>query len=495
MYVILAFDVEDVYYPPEYRIDDIPGWLAEIMSEVGLRGTFCVFGEKAEILMARGRHDVLKKMAEHDIASHQHGNRYPLVPQVVEGKGWREGVEAARRYEDWVKEQIRAAFGKDPAAFSRHNVYFAPQHVAVAGERGISYLYMISQLPGSHQPLWYAGTLTFPEMAGSELCENYYGIADSVYSRDEVFEKQLKDIDKFITGCLARGDEWITLYACHPVKVMARGWLEAHALTTGKSRSPGEIGWHYDVKPREEEERAKANFKRLCLYLKEHRDLNVVGIEEATRLFSTQPAHIDRDAMVLYAAEMVASEKVVFHSTFSPAEMVCGLADSLIHYAGAGNLPEKVTRRNVLGPVSRPVIAQEKDIVTQEEVVSICRQVVGEVESSGHLSANAIAGDARVGVGQIAFLAAKSYLALARHDKYEKLAVPSIPRYPEIALEISTLIRKWIGESWAMPLDFSCEAMAEHARLQTWTMKPAWLRPPQGPVPRESYASRCYLKI
>ena len=112
MYVILAFDAEDIYYPPEYGIDDIPGWLADTMSEVGITGTFFVMGEKAEELMQRGRVDVLEKMARHDIASHQQGNRYPLLPQVVERKSWRDGMEAVRGYEDWVREQIHAAFGK-----------------------------------------------------------------------------------------------------------------------------------------------------------------------------------------------------------------------------------------------------------------------------------------------------------------------------------------------------------------------------------------------
>jgi len=36
--------------------------------------------------------------------------------------------------------------------------------------------------------------------------------------------------------------------------------------------------------------------------------------------------------------------------------------------------------------------------------------------------------------------------------------------------------------SFELPLDYSCDKMAEQARLQTWTMKPAWLKPPQGPV-------------
>ena len=64
MYPILTFATEDVYFPPECRIDDIPGWLAPM-----------------------------------------------------------------RDYEDTVKTDLLEAFGKAPAALSRHNDYFGPQHV------------------------------------------------------------------------------------------------------------------------------------------------------------------------------------------------------------------------------------------------------------------------------------------------------------------------------------------------------------------------------
>ncbi|MCD6364601.1 MAG: hypothetical protein J7M14_01875, partial [Planctomycetes bacterium] len=74
MYATLKFDVEDVYYPPEYRIDDVAGWLSKIMTDHGIRGTLCVLGEKARCLKDRGRSDVLKAMARHDLVSHQLAN-------------------------------------------------------------------------------------------------------------------------------------------------------------------------------------------------------------------------------------------------------------------------------------------------------------------------------------------------------------------------------------------------------------------------------------
>ena len=47
MYASLLFDVEDYITPPEFGLDDIPRWLAEIMTEEGITGTFLVIGNKA----------------------------------------------------------------------------------------------------------------------------------------------------------------------------------------------------------------------------------------------------------------------------------------------------------------------------------------------------------------------------------------------------------------------------------------------------------------
>jgi hypothetical protein len=488
MYAILAYDTEDTYYPPECRIDDIPGWLAEIMTDVGVTGTFFVMGEKAEELLERGRNDVLEKLARHDIASHQQGNRYPLLPQVVEGKSWQEGVEAVRAYEDWVRDQHLRAFGKEPIGFSRHNCYFAPQHIAVSAERNLPYMYTITQIPQSRQPLWYAGAVTFPTEG-----PNTFGSFDRIFSRDELFEEQLRQLDLFIEERLAAGDEWVTVFGCHPVQVMARDWLEHHVLISGRERPPAELGWHYRTKPPEEEQRAKTNFRRLCTYLKEHPELEVVGMQEAGRLFSTQPERIGRDALIAYATELEKGRDIPFHPTFSPAELICGLADGLVAADRDGDLPEELPRRDLLGPTTRPTVAPEKVSITRAELISVCAQLVEQVETSGHLPANLQAGDERLGLGQIALLAARTYLAQARYDRYEELAVPGAPRYPEVAYQLDAWIRHSIGDHWAMPLDFSCDAMAEHARLQTWTMKPAWLRPPQGPVAGGAYAGRVPL--
>jgi hypothetical protein len=481
MYAVLYFDVEDVYFPSEYPIDDIPGWLAEIMADCGVRGTFYVTGEKARSLSERGRRDVIERVAQHSIGSHGQGNQHPLIPEILQDKGWDDGVEAMRRYEDRVTQDHLKAFGREPVGLGKHNAYWAAQHVAVAGEREISYMDRIPWIEEYDQPTWYAGALTIPGYdSQAAIC---FLDLDPAYSRDDVFQERLKEIDEALRDRVERGVEYVTIFGCHPVRVMTRGWQEHYCLASGMTRTPQELGWLYGVKSKEEEARAKANFRRFVEYLRDHPEVEVVGIEEAARLLSTQPSHIRRDVLALYAEAFERARKPIFHSTFSPAELVCGFAESLIHAEDYGDLPGEVERRNVLGPKSRPVVGIERDEVTHEDVITLCRQLVQHVSEEDSLPANLRIEDARVGIGQFGLVAARSYLAQARYEKYERLRIQQTPRYPDAALEVDAWVRRIIGDHWAMPLDFTCDRIAEHARLQTWTLKPAWQRPPQGLAP------------
>ena len=472
MYAIVTFDVEDVYYPPEYHIDDVPGWLSEIMIECGIRATMCVMEEKARSLRERGRWDVIEKMSKHSIVSHQRGNIHPFIPEILQDKEWDDGVEAMRRFEDGVSQELVETFGCEPLGFSRHNSYFGPQHVAVAGERHIPYIYNVVQIKEHHEPTWYAGALT----VGVEMDEDL----DISYSRDDVFEDNLRGIDQWLRDRIEQGSEYVTIFGGHPVRVMTRGWPEFHLFAGGKTRTSQELGWLYGVKSKAEEARAKVNFRRFMEYLRDHPDVEVVGIDEFARLFSTQPSTIRRDVLTLYAEAFERAGKPIFHSTFSPAELVCGFAESLIYAEEHGDLPREVQRRDVLGPKSRPAIGIERDSLTHEQMITFCRQLMADVSEQAALPANVVLGEARVGIGQFALAAARAFRAEAHYEKYEVLRIYETPRYPDAAFEVDEWIRRAIGEHWAMPLDFSCDRMAEHARLQTWTMKPAWLHPPQG---------------
>lgn len=67
VYVLFWFDVEDYITP---QSDDALKRIAEIFDEQNEKATFKFVGEKIRVLEARGRHDVIEKIAAHDIGYH-----------------------------------------------------------------------------------------------------------------------------------------------------------------------------------------------------------------------------------------------------------------------------------------------------------------------------------------------------------------------------------------------------------------------------------------
>ena len=477
MLATLKFDTEDVYYPPECRIDDIPGWLAEIMTDVGVVGTFCTMGEKARTMKDRGRDDVLQAMARHDLVSHLQGNIHPLLPEVLEDKEWDDGLAATAAFEDVVVEDFRYAFGSEPVALSRHNMYWGPQHTALAGKRGMCHMDTLIGVPDCEQPCWYAGGLALsnPPTPG-------FGGFDAIYSCDDAFNKRFAELPAFVEACAERGVECLNIFGCHPVQVMARGWIERYCMAGGKTRTPEQVGWRYGVRGPADEARAKVNFRRLCEFIRDCDLLESVGAAEAARAFMTQPADITRDEMTEWAEAVADANAVVLHRTFSPAELLTGIAESLIAAGPEGQLPDAVDRRDVLGPKEIPTVSPEVTSVSHADLLDMSRQLAGVVSETGHILANMTVPAGRVGLGQFCVLTARAYLAQSRHERYAQLDIPQTTRYPAVAAQIDRTVRYAIHEHWPYDPDMSSERIAKHSRLQTWSLKPAWLNPPRGKV-------------
>lgn len=503
MIATFKFDVEDTYYPHEIGIDDIAGWTAEIMSEVGLPATLCVMGSKARTMKERGRDDVLKAMAKHDLISHQVDNSHPTLVEILADKDWDEGIAAAAAYEDRVAEDFLFAYGREPVGLSRHNNQWGPQHVALAGKRNIPYMGNLVGVPGFEQPCWYAGALCVGSSIqgtaplGEKPAE--YGVAlngefggfDGIYGCDDAFEKRLADMVPYLDDCRAQGIQYVYVFGCHPVTVRARGFLEHYTLAGGKDRTVEQLGFLYGVRDRAYEDIAKKNFRRYCEAVRDYPDLEVVSVTELANRYSTQTADITVDELYSYAKEVVAANRALLHRTFSPAELVVGLAESLVAAGTDKPLPDAVERRNVLGPTDMPTVAFEVITITHERLLKACADTVEFVRQHGKLPGNLHVDNDRLGIGQLIVLAARAYAAQASHHRYAVLDVPESPRYPDISHNLDSRLRLTHGENPRYDPEMSIEKLVRHAKLQTWSLKPAWTTPPRGKI---SYKGRVPLK-
>lgn len=493
MLATFKFDVEDIYYPHACGVDDLAGWTAEIMTEVGLPATLCVMGAKARTMKERGREDVLAAMARHELASHQVDNTHPTLIERLADKGWDDGLAAAAEYEAQVTRDFQFAYGREPAGMSRHNTQWAPQHVALAGQRGIPYMGNVVGVPGTEQPCWYAGAICLDCTHGDTAAApgelpGLYGIPtngefggfDSRYCCDDDFEERLAQMIPHFDECKQRGVLYMLLFGAHPVKIRARGFMEHYTLAGGKDRTIADLGFLYGLGSRKQEAIAKKNFRRYCETVRDYPGLEVLRATEVARRFSTQTADITIDELNSYANAVVAAKKVILHRTFSPAELLIGLADSLLVAGPSGLLPDAVERLNLIGPTEMPTVATEVITLTHSQLLDACRQAANFAREHGRIPGNVHIDNNRIGAGQFIVIAAKAFAAQARHDRYAVYDMIEAPRYPDIAHLTSSRLWRTHGENPRYDPDLSIEKLVRHAMLQTWSLKPAWQTPPRG---------------
>src|SRR3954466_14972845 len=117
VYVTLWFDTEDYILPQD---DDMAKRLAELLTSLGVRATFKVVGEKARVLEARGRRDVIAALKRHDIGYHSNTHsQQPTVAVYLQNAGWDEGrAEFTRREGAGVKD-IQRIFSVTPVAYGQ----------------------------------------------------------------------------------------------------------------------------------------------------------------------------------------------------------------------------------------------------------------------------------------------------------------------------------------------------------------------------------------
>ncbi|MFP4056286.1 MAG: hypothetical protein ACLF0G_05420 [Candidatus Brocadiia bacterium] len=475
MYVTLNFDVEDTVYPADAGIDAIPGWIAQTLTELGLRGTFHVIGDKARSMRQRGANPVIAAMTEHDIGIHTDSNNHPLVPELVQDAGWADGVATLVDYERRATQAIKEAFWKGPVATSRHAVFTSPHSFGAAAEMGLPYVYGWPHCPGHAGPVWYAGALVFPTRGQASpdgpSCYLSLGIEPAL-SHDDVFAQKMARLAEELDRRVATGIECLTLFLGHPVRIRSKGWTEDFLYANGRNRTVEELGFAYELKTPHLVDHAKRNFRRLCQYLRGREDCQVVGMARAAELFAPQPTHVSRDALFAYCTGGEEAGQPRLDPHFSPAELLTALCETLLAEDERGALPRAVERRPVIGPVDKPVLMPERPFVSRQEFLHLCTQLADHVRDSGHLPANATVEEDRVGISSLHAACVSSFVAACRGERAQRLRLERQPRYPAVAAAMDREMG-WLEESSFFGPEFSAEKLRLHARLQTWSLKPA----------------------
>lgn len=463
-FLVVTFDVEDYITPEAEHIDDIPKWLAEIMTEEGVTGTFFVIGEKARSLEKRGRRDVIAAMARHDIGSHTNfGSIHPTVTEKLEKSGWDDGVRRMLEQESAGIEGLARIFGVPVTTLARHGGSYGPQLAHALGLIKAGYQGSPASLPG-YDVVWFCNALNFSAQ---------YAGFDDFYYRDDLFEPIFDNLKAELPE-QARTADVLALFAGHPTKIRAEEFWDLN-FYNGKNTAPGE--WRTPrLRPQETMATAQKNFRRMMRWLKGRDDIEITTYRALMDVYSRQKETMTRDEIRAIAIDALEAKALVPSEDFSPADAFAGLARAISGYQEKGALPGSLDTVHPLGPMELPPAKPEISRVKLEDVYALARASSEHIGRTGALPVSLQVGNARIGAGSLFALFSAVYLDMDSGKPRPEYEVPSFEPYP--ASNERKIVEEVEGyKGWPVHRpDLDMSKIVGFTKLQLWTLKPAHRR-------------------
>jgi hypothetical protein len=461
MFLVLNFDVEDYTTPASEGIDDIPKWLAEIMTEEGITGTFFVIGEKARSLESRGRRDVIAAMARHDIGSHTNrGSIHPTVTEQLEKADWAEGVRLMTEQESAGIRDLERIFGVEVKTMGRHGGSYGPQLVCALGRLRDGYSGSPVTLPGRNV-VWFCDALNF---------SGQYDGFDDTYYRDDLFGPRFEELRADLPG-LAKTTDVLSFFGGHPTKIRAEQFWDLNYYG-GRNPVPGE--WKTpELRPLESMKTAQANFRRLVRYLKSRDDIEITTFRHLMDVYGYEKEFISEGELRSIAERTVANQAITGDEFFSPAEAFAALAAGIAQYRRDGLVPEGMKVDRPLGPGEMPDREPGISRVALEEAYDLAALANDHIHRMGALPSSLEVRKARIGTGSLFALFCSIYMDMVTGRPRSEYDVPAFGPYPPTNEEA---IVKAVQELKTWPVhrpDLGMEKIVKLTRLQLWTLKPA----------------------
>jgi len=461
MFLVVTFDVEDYITPESEGIDGIPKWLAEIMSEENVTGTFFVIGEKARSLEKRGRQDVIEAMARHDIGSHTNfGSIHPTLTEQLEKADWESGARQMLEQESAGFKELERIFGTNVTTLARHGGSYGPQLIWALGKMKAGFVGSPLNLPGKNV-VWFCNALNF---------FGQYDGFDNAYYRDDLFEPVFEKLKAELPK-LARTNEALSLFAGHPCKIRTEQFWDFN-FYDGRNPAPSE--WKTpELRPLESMKTAQKNFRRLVRYLKNRDDVELTTFRSLMNLYAYQKESITKKELREIAEKTLQKKTFLANEFFSPAESFAGFAKSIMDYQQNESLPRSVKTDRPLGPWAMPISEPEISRVTLEEVSELAGKANRFIAQFGSLPSFLPVRNLRIGTGSLFALFCAVYLDLYSKNSSSSYEVPAFDPYPKTnEKEIIQRIKDY--KSWPVHRrDLDMTNIVEMTKMQLWTLKPA----------------------
>jgi hypothetical protein len=256
-FVSVFMDVEDPVNP---LADDAALDFATIFAEAGIRGSFCITGDKCRTLLHRGRRDVIGALSEHCLGLHTDTHSvHPTTMELLAGLEYSDGCVEALAVESKGASAFEQAFGRQAAFWGGAGNTWSPEIPHALVHIGIpAYAYALTEL-SDKQVHRFNGSLALPQsVSGSE---------NSLIDDHDAIETTLGKIESSVAP-------WVGVFVGHPTRYRYPDYWD---YSYYHGRNPAEPGVLEPV-DNERYEQSKQRMRELVTGIA--RRFKVVGVDE-----------------------------------------------------------------------------------------------------------------------------------------------------------------------------------------------------------------------
>ncbi len=469
LYVFLWFDTED-YVSPES--DDAAKRIAAFLTQLGVRATFKVVGEKARALERRHRSDVIRALARHEIGYHSNTHsRHPTVAEYESTLDWGSGAEEFDRRERAGFDDLQRIFGQVPSCYGQPGNSWAPQPYVTLKRWGVNvYLDEGAHVGLNGKPFWYAGLLNiFDTVEGPELRPN----ADW----SNLAEAKAK-FQGFYLRAISRPEGGVLSLYFHPTEFVHREFWDAVNFARGANPPPEE--WKQPpLNTPEVTERAFKYFEGLVATMKSFPQVEFVTASDGLGLFKDRAQNHAFSKKELGSIAGQATPEVAFqvHEEYAlSTSEVFALLTEFVARVATGRSMEPMTLHGTpygpssvapgLGPAQGPPLE-----VSWSQFSRTVQDVADFLEKRGRIPDVVWFGSTSAAPERyLVALARVSETLLVKGEPPERVVVPPA-RLAAAKYVADDSPRLW---DWVIfPAGFHSEKLMKLAKLQSWTLKPA----------------------
>lgn len=482
--VFIAFDVED---PIHAESDDAVKRLGETLTHAGLPGCFFMVGEKARLLRARGRRDVLEALSQHEID--YHGNYWFEFPEVAmvycERLPWDEAVAKALEMELAGLTDVAEITGQFPTAWVQHQGNAGPALAEALRRAGVRV--WNGGFGGGGEPLWAMDILTVSRKdhglstQGQSLAPNRDPLRPSTKPPVNP-EEELREFERMFDAELEKGISHLVLLGHPTCWVTAEwwGWYEWSGMThlrgvAGPGPYPSQRQFRRAMMRSAEDVDAHFEWtRRAWEWLASRNDIEVMTFADfAKRHESSHGQWMSFGDLTIVARQIAERLDAVAVGgvDLSAADALYLFAQAFAYAFDGGAMPEQLQIKRVLGPVEEPWHVSEEVTLKRDGILAGSRDLVAYVNRTGRLPAIVKAHYTELGPGEFAVGLAKALLAVGSTGAIpEQVVAQPTPGVPAAAEE--PFFSNYSVGSTNAPPGFRVERMREQVRWQSWSYRP-----------------------